>query len=457
LTSFCFELTAQAEMLPPCAVAGYRDAEEAGMAKKTVRDLPPNLSGKRVLVRFDLNVGIDEITGEIRNDRRIRASLPTLKLLLERGAAVVALSHLGRPKPDNPPAKNAPFAMDRVAARLAEYLKRPVLKANDVAGPDANARVAALKPGDALLLENVRFHPFEQPLEKKKNPTPEQTARHQQGMEQFARELGQFGDIYVNDAFGTLQNKDVSVLALPKAMSAKPRVIGLLVEDELAKINALMDHSQPPMLAIMGGAKVSDKINFIKVLLTKVDTLLIGGKMTYTFLKAQGVEVGGCLIDPQDEDLVRKALLSEVGRKIVLPVDYLVAQVFEDQAKKLVIGESRVVEGPIPAGFAGVDIGPKTLADYTKRIERAATVIWNGPVGWFEQPAFCAGTRGIADALAKVKARGGSSVVGGGETAEAVEEFGLVDQMSHVSTGGGAFLKYVEDRDFATLKQIEDK
>jgi phosphoglycerate kinase len=427
------------------------------MAKKTVRDLPASLSGKKVLVRFDLNVGIDEKTGEIRNDRRIRASLPTLKLLLERGAAVIALSHLGRPKPDNPPEKNAPFAMDRVATRIGEYLKRPVLKANDVVGPDAKAKVAALKPGDALLLENVRFHQFEQPLDKKKNATEEQIARHKQGMDLFAHELAAFGDAYVNDAFGTLQNKDVSVLALPKAMSAKPRVIGLLVEDELAKINALMDHSKPPMLAIMGGAKVSDKINFIKVLLTKVDSLLIGGKMTYTFLKAKGIDVGGCKIDAQDEDLVRNRLLSEVGKKIVLPVDSVVARVSEGSDGKLVIGETRAVEGPIPAGFSGVDIGPKTLADYTKRIERATTVIWNGPVGWFEQPAFCAGTRGIADALAKVKARGGSSVVGGGETAEAVEEFGLVEQMSHVSTGGGAFLKYVEDRDFETLKQIEDK
>ncbi len=427
------------------------------MAKKTIRDLPTDLTGKKLLVRFDLNVGIDEKTGEIRNDRRIRAALPTLQDLLKRGAAVIALSHLGRPKPNNPPEKNAPFRMDRVAERIGQSIKKPVQKANDVVGPDAKAKAAALKPGDVLLLENVRFHPFEQPLDKKSNPTPEQIAEHEKGMEAFAVELGALGDVYVNDAFGTLQNKDVSVLALPKAMSAKSRVLGLLVEDELAKINSLLDRGQTPMLGIMGGAKVSDKIKFIKVLLGKVDSLLIGGKMTYTFLKARGVDVGACKIDATDEELVRAHLLNEVGKKIMLPVDYQVAKVSEDKDKKLVIEDVKVVSGPIPAGYSGVDIGPNTLADYQDRIAKAATVIWNGPVGWFEQEAFSKGTRGIAAAMAKVKARGGTSVVGGGETAEAVEEYGLADQMSHVSTGGGAFLKYVEDRKFKTLELIEDK
>lgn len=427
------------------------------MAKKTIRDLPADLTGKKVLVRFDLNVAIDEKTGAIRNDRRIRAALPTLENLLKRGAAVIAMSHLGRPKPSNPPEKNAPFKMDQVALRLGEYLKQKVQKASDVVGADAKAKAALLKPGEVLLLENVRFHPFEQPLDKKSNPTEGQIAEHEKGMSAFAAELAALGDIYVNDAFGTLQNKDVSVLALPKAMAGKPRVIGLLVEDELARINDLLDHSKPPMIGIMGGAKVSDKIKFIQVLLDKVDTLLIGGKMTYTFLKAQGVEVGGCKIDPTDEELVKTHLLSQVGKKIVLPADYLVAQVSEDQNRKLVIGETRVVSGPIPAGFSGVDIGPKTLADYVNRMGGAATVIWNGPVGWFEQEAFSKGTRGIAEALSKVKARGGASVVGGGETAEAVEEYGLVDKMSHVSTGGGAFLKYVEERKFKTLDLIDDK
>ena len=423
------------------------------MAKKTIRDLPADLTGKKVLVRLDLNVGIDEKSGEIRNDRRIRAALPTLKNLLSRGASVVAMTHLGRPKPDNPPQKNAPFRLDRVAQRVGEYLKKPVAKANDVVGADAKAKVAALKAGEVLLLENVRFHPFEQPL---KDAADDKKIAHEAGMKQLAADLAAFGDIYVNDAFGTLQNKDVSVLALPMAMAGKPRTIGLLVEDELAKIDRLLDHIQRPMIGIMGGAKVSDKIKFIQVLLDKVDALLIGGKITYTFLKAKGVDVGACKIDPQDEDLVRTRLLSQVGKKIVLPIDYLVADV-KEQDKKLVVGETRVVEGPIPAGLAGVDIGPKTLADYVKRIGSAATVIWNGPVGWFELEPFSKGTRGIAEALAQVKARGGTSVVGGGETAQAVEEYGLVDGMSHVSTGGGAFLKYVEERKFKTLDQIEDR
>ena len=283
------------------------------MAKKTILDLPSDLSGKKVLARFDLNVGIDETTGEIRNDRRIRAALPTLQNLLNRGATVVAMSHLGRPKPGAAADQNKPFQMDYVAKRISEYLNKTVYKANDVTGPDAKAKVklAAGTQGSVVLLENVRFDAREQP---KKDGTPEEIEAHNKAMDAFAAELAAFGDFYVNDAFGTLHNKDVSVLALPKAMKGKPRVIGLLVEKELRIVDDLLAAPKRPMLAIMGGAKVSDKIKFITVLLGKVDRLLVGGKMVYTFLKATGVDVGGCKVD--DAELAEaKKLLPMVGTK----------------------------------------------------------------------------------------------------------------------------------------------
>jgi phosphoglycerate kinase len=415
------------------------------MAKKTIRDLSSDLSGKRGLVRLDLNVGVDDETGEIRNDRRIRASLDTLKHLVASKASLIVMSHLGRPKPGADPAKNAPYQMNHVAERLSQYLKQPVAKADDVCGPDARAKAGALKPGEILLLENVRFDPREQPI---KDATEDAKRAHEEAMAAFADELASLGDFYVNDAFGTLQNKDVSVLALPKAMKGKPRVIGFLVEKELHIIDNLLASSQRPMLAVMGGAKVSDKIKFIEVLLDKVDRLLIGGKMTYTFLKAQGVDVGAMSIDEKDLDEARK-LVPLVGKKIVLPIDNLVAH-------KDDLGRTLVVEGAVPADFAGVDIGPKTIEAYSRFIAEAATVIWNGPVGWFEKPPFDRGTRAIAQAMAGRKPAGATTVVGGGETAEAVEKFGMVDSMSHVSTGGGAFLKYVEERKFKSLDVIDD-
>jgi phosphoglycerate kinase len=287
-------------------------------------------------------------------------------------------------------------------------------------------------PGEVILLENLRFDPREQ-----KNDAA------------FAAAVAALGDAYVNDAFGTCHNdKDASMVAVPAALKAagKPRAVGLLVAKELEIINSLMTSPRRPMLAIMGGAKVSDKINFINALLAKVDKLLIGGKMTYTFLKAQGVNVGSTRV--ADEELTAaQPLLQYVGTKIVLPVDALAAS-SEDLSK------TQVCAGDIPAGYEGVDIGPKTLELYGKEMKGAGTVIWNGPVGWFEQPAFANGTKGTAAAMAGC---GAVTVVGGGETAEAVEQFGFDDKMTHVSTGGGAFLAYVEGKKFQSLAQIDDK
>jgi phosphoglycerate kinase len=398
------------------------------MSKKTLRELTESdLRGKRVLIRVDFNVPTNKKTGEITNDRRIRAALPTVKFVLEAGASVIAMSHLGRPSGD--PAKDAPLKMDRVAARFAELLGRPVKKASDsVIGPNVSAAAAVLKPGDVLMLENLRFDPREQ-----KNDA------------EFAKAIGALGDAYVNDAFGTCHNnKDASMVAVPASMAGKPRVVGLLVAKELEVIDGLMAAPKRPVLGIMGGAKVSDKINFINTLLSKVDHLLVGGKMTYTFLKAKGVDVGGCRV-PDEELAAAAKLLPMVGSKITLAVDYLVAKSDE-------LALTKILEGPIPPGWEGVDIGPKTLALYSERIEKSATVIWNGPVGWFEQPAFSKGTRGVAQAMAD---SGAVTVVGGGETAEAVEEFGYDSRMTHVSTGGGAFLAYVEGKTFESLKQID--
>lgn len=388
--------------------------------KITLSDLP-DLHAKRVLIRVDFNVPLDKKTGAIKNDRRIRGAVPTINALLAKGASVIAMTHVGRPSGD--PAKDEILKTDRIAARLGELLGKPVWKEN---------RPTNLKPGDVVVLENLRFDPREQ----KNDPG-------------FAAELAALADVYVNDAFGTCHNDhDASMVAVPAAFKAagKPRAVGLLVAKELEVIDALMSHPKRPVVSVMGGAKVSDKINFIQALLAKVDELLIGGKMTFAFYKAQGIGVGGCDV-ADDEVNAARTLLPRIGKQIMLPVDSLCARTDD-------LTQTLVAEGPIPAGYSGVDIGPKTIAKYGERIGGAATVIWNGPVGWFEQPAFSVGTRSIAEAMGECK---GITVVGGGETAEAVEQFGLDHRITHVSTGGGAFLAYVEGRRFASLAQIDDR
>jgi phosphoglycerate kinase len=401
------------------------------MAKKTIADLG-NLKGKRVLIRVDFNVPLDKKTGEVKNDRRIRAALPTIRTLLDAGASIVAMSHLGRPEKAKPEERKN-LTMDRVAARFGQLLGKPVKKAADeVVGPAVTAAVQAMKPGDVILLENLRFDPREQ----KNDP-------------EFATALAALGDAYVNDAFGTCHNDhDASMVAVPTKFKAdgKPRAVGLLVARELEIIDGLMSNPKRPLLGIMGGAKVSDKIEFINALLAKVDHLLIGGKMTYAFFKAQGKAIGNTKIEDEEVESAKK-LLPEVDMKITLPVDSLAAKSDD-------LNVTQVFEGPIADGFEGVDIGPKTLAHYANKIRQCRTIVWNGPVGWFEKPAFSAGTKGIAEAMA---ASDGITVVGGGETAEAVEQFGLDAKMTHVSTGGGAFLAYVEGKNFQSLAQIDDR
>lgn len=396
------------------------------MPKRTVRDL--DVRGKKVLVRVDFNVPQTE-SGDVADDRRIRAALPTLNDVLSRGGSLILVSHLGRPSGD--PAADAPFRMDPVAARLAELIGRSVKKTDDTVGPQAQAACADLAPGEIVVLENVRFNKGE----KKGDPA-------------FAKQMAALADAYVNDAFGTCHRDEASMVAVPEQFPADRRAIGFLVEKELQILDTLLSHPKSPYLAVMGGAKVSDKILVIESLLKKVDKLLIGGAMTYTFLKAQGHSVGQSKVEAEKLDVARH-VLQLAGAKLVLPVDHLVASKPEAGA------EAKVVEGPtIPDGWFGMDIGPRTIELYSGIIKDAGTVVWNGPMGKFEVAAFATGTRAIAQALADSH---GVTAVGGGESAEAVEKFGLADKVSHVSTGGGAFLESLEGKSFNSLKVIPDR
>ncbi|MGC1717587.1 MAG: phosphoglycerate kinase [Isosphaeraceae bacterium] len=396
------------------------------MPKRTVRDL--DVRGKKVLVRVDFNVPQTE-SGDVADDRRIRAALPTLNDVLSRGGSLILVSHLGRPSGD--PAADAPFRMDPVAARLAELIGRSVKKTDDTVGPQAQAACADLAPGEIVVLENVRFNKGE----KKGDPA-------------FAKQLAALAGAYVNDAFGTCHRDEASMVAVPEQFPADRRAIGFLVEKELQILDTLLSHPKSPYLAVMGGAKVSDKILVIESLLKKVDKLLIGGAMTYTFLKAQGHSVGQSKVEAEKLDVARH-VLQLAGAKLVLPVDHLVASKPEAGA------ETKVVEGPtIPDGWFGMDIGPRTIELYSGIIKDAGTVVWNGPMGKFEVAAFATGTRAIAQALADSH---GVTAVGGGESAEAVEKFGLADKVSHVSTGGGAFLESLEGKSFNSLKVIPDR
>jgi phosphoglycerate kinase len=395
------------------------------MSKRTLANLG-DIRGKRVLVRVDFNVPLDA-AGNITNDRRIRGAVPTIQRLLDAGAAAIVMSHLGRPKGD--PKKDAPFKMDRVSERLGQLLGKTVTKVNDVVGSAVEAAAKALKPGAVLLLENLRFDP-----------------REQAGDRAFAEQLARLADVYVNDAFGTCHREDASMAAVPAAMAGKPRAVGLLVAKELEVLDKLLSSPPRPFVGILGGAKVSDKIGFIKSLLSRVDRTLIGGAMTYTFMKAQGRGIGGSKAEADKLDVARELL--QLGQaKIVLPVDHLVVTKLDAPQS------ARVVEGDIPDGWIGVDIGPKTIAQYTREIASAGTVVWNGPLGKFEDEPYSKGTRAVAEAMANSK---GVTIVGGGETAEAVEQFGLDAKMKHVPTGGGAFLEYVEGTPFKALAQIDD-
>ena len=397
------------------------------MNKKTIRDV--DVKGKRVFVRVDFNVPLDE-NQVVTDDTRIRGALPTIQYLLDHGAALILASHLGRPKSGPEPK----FSLAPTVVRLQELLpNNTVIMAADCIGPAVDAQKQALKPGEVLVLENVRFYKGEQ-----------------KGDMEFAKALSTFVDVYVDDAFGTAHRPDMSVAGVPEVMRAegKPVVAGFLLEKEIEFLGSAVENPVRPFIAILGGAKVSDKIAVIQNLLGKTDALLIGGGMANTFLKAQGYEMGDSLVEEASVD-VAKDLLAAGSDNLILPVDVVVADAFAADANHKVVGADEVT-----AGWRVLDIGPATVAHYANRLAGAKTVVWNGPMGVFEFPAFAKGTFAIADVLASLDA---TTIIGGGDSAAAVNDAGLADKMTHISTGGGASLEYLEGKVLPGVAALDEK
>ena len=417
------------------------------MAKKSVRDLP--VQGLRVLIRADLNVPLDD-NQKITNDARIRKFLPTLEHVIAGGGRAIVMSHLGRPSGTDRAADKQKFSLHPVAERIAELTGRPCKFADDCIGDEALAASQALADGETLLLENLRFHPGETIIDKaKKNPEGKLTPEQDQTRQAFADALAAHAEVYINDAFGTCHRKHVSMYDVPQAVPAGKRVVGFLVEKELQYLGQAVNDPQRPFVAILGGAKVSDKIGVIKNLLSKVDHILIGGAMMYTFWAAQGRGVGKSLCERDRLDLANE-LIKLGGDKLHLPSDSVAAAELKAGV------EAVTVEGEIPAELMGLDIGPKTLAEYERLIGEAGTLVWNGPVGAFETKPFDKGTFALAQAIAVATDKGAISVIGGGDSAAAVEIAGLTDKMTHVSTGGGASLKFLEGKKFDPIEVLDN-
>ncbi len=412
------------------------------MAKKTVADI--NVKDKRVLMRCDFNVPLDE-NSNITSDDRIVKALPTIKDILERGGAVVLMSHLGRPEGE----RDDKYSLAPVAKRLSELLGKKVIFTSDCIGPEVKAKAKALKSGDCMLLENVRFHREEVIKDK----AAKEDKQLREAKDNFAKQLAELADIYVNDAFGTAHRDNASMYTVPQMMEAKPRVIGFLIEKELKFLGDTVSNPEKPFVAILGGAKVSDKIRVIENLLDKVDRLLIGGAMAYTFFKAQNQTVGKSLCEDDFLDKATELLerAKDVGCEMVLPVDTVVAKEFKAGA------ESKVISGDIEADWQGMDIGPDTRKLFAEKLADAKTIVWNGPMGVFEMPPFDEGTKAVALAVAKATDNGARSVIGGGDSASAVEKLGLEDRISHISTGGGASLEFLEGKKFVCLEILDEK
>ncbi|MDR1734085.1 MAG: phosphoglycerate kinase [Oscillospiraceae bacterium] len=393
------------------------------LAKKSVSDL--DVSGKKVLVRCDFNVKMEG--GVITSDKRIVASLPTIQALLNKGAAVILCSHLGRPK--NGP--EAEFSLAPVAARLSELLGLPVQMAADVVGPDAQAKAAALQPGEVLLLENVRFEKGET-----KNDAD------------LSKQFAALADLYVNDAFGSAHRAHASTAGVADNL---PSAVGLLIQKELEFMGAALEAPKRPLVAILGGAKVSDKIGVISNLLEKVDTLIVGGGMAYTFFAAQGYGVGTSLNEPDKYDLALEMLqkAKDKGVKFLLPIDTVVGKEFDANTESMTVDSDE-----LPDGWMGMDIGEKTRKLFADALKGAGTIIWNGPMGVSEWEKFAAGTIAIATAVAE---SGAISIIGGGDSAAAVQKLGFADKMSHISTGGGASLEFLEGKELPGIACIDEK
>ncbi|MDD7538185.1 MAG: phosphoglycerate kinase [Oscillospiraceae bacterium] len=393
--------------------------------KKTVYDV--DVKGRKVLLRCDFNVPQNKETGEITSDKRIVAALPTIRYLLDQGAAVIACSHLGKPKGE----WKEKLSLAPVAKRLSELLGREVIFARDVIGEDAKAKASALKGGEIMLLENLRFH-----IEEEKNDPA------------FARELASMAELYVSDAFGTVHRAHASTAGVAAFL---PAVSGLLVARELDVMGKALDDPRRPFVAVLGGAKVSDKIGVINNLLEKADTIIIGGGMAYTFIKAQGGEIGKSLLEADKTDyaleMIEKA--KSKGVKLLLPTDTIAAKEFSADAEPVTVDSMK-----IPADMMGMDIGPETSKAFCSAVKGAGTIVWNGPMGVFEFPAFANGTKTMARALAE---SGAVTIIGGGDSAAAAEQLGFADKITHISTGGGASLEFLEGRELPGVACLLDQ
>ena len=392
--------------------------------KKTVKDI--DVAGKKVLLRCDFNVPQDKATGAITDDKRIVAALPTIRYLLEQKAAVIACSHLGKPKGE----WKESLSLAPVAKRLSELLGQEVIFAKDIIGDDAKSKAAALQPGQILLLENLRFDK----REEKNDP-------------EFAKELASMAEVYVSDAFGTVHRAHASTAGVAAYL---PAVSGFLIAKELEIMGKALDDPKRPFVAVLGGAKVSDKINVINNLLEKADTIIIGGGMAYTFKKAQGHTIGKSLLEADKLDYAKDmmAKAQAKGVKFLLPTDHLCAAEFSKEAAPVATGED------IPDDLMGMDIGAETIAAFSAAVKGAGTVVWNGPMGVFEFPAFAEGTKALAKALAE---SGAITIVGGGDSAAAVEQLGYADKMTHISTGGGASLEFLEGKELPGVACLLDR
>ena len=395
------------------------------MAKKSIAQV--EVAGKSVLMRVDFNVPLnDEL--QITDDRRIQMALPSIKSVIERGGRVVLMSHLGRPQGDG---NDHRFSLVPAATRLGELLGREVAMATDTAGEDAVAKVGQLTDGGVVVLENLRFNPGEK-----------------SGSREFAAQLAAFGDVYCNDAFGTCHRTDASMVAVPQAMEGQPRVVGFLVAKEIQYLSDAISNPERPFVAILGGAKVSDKITVINKLLEVCDSVLIGGAMAYTFAMAKGGHVGKSLVEPDKIELAAE-LIAKGGDKLVLPIDTHCGDDFSSDCNKQVVQFGEIAEE-----FEGLDIGPQTAEAYASILSDAKIVVWNGPMGVFEMPPFDAGTKRVAEAIAASEA---TSIIGGGDSAAAIQQLGFAEQVSHVSTGGGASLAMLEGRRFEAVELLDDE
>jgi len=412
------------------------------MAKKTVADI--DVQGKKVLMRCDFNVPLDD-NCSITSDDRIVKALPTIKKILEGGGTLILMSHLGRPKGK----KNEKMSLAPVAKRLSELLGREVIFADDCIGSETSAKAQALKPGDCMLLENLRFHKEETIKDK----AAKEDTQLRQAKDDFAKELAGMADIYVDDAFGTAHRDNASMYTVPAMMEGKPRVIGFLIEKELKFLGQALSNPGRPFVAILGGAKVSDKLGVIEKLIGKVDRIIIGGAMAYTFLKGRGKSIGQSLCEDdfidKGQELLKQA--ADANCEVILPVDHHIVRNLKSGVPY------RTAVGDIDPGYNAVDIGQMAAETFARKITDAKTIVWNGPMGVFEIPPFDEGTKAIALAVAEATDNGATSIIGGGDSASAVNILGLGDRISHISTGGGASLKFLEGKKFKCLEILDEK